>query len=265
MTKVLSDPLLYFLLVGIALFFLADVMKDEGPARVVVTDAERSRLAAQWQGQMGRPPTPSEIEGLVDQWVREEIYYREALAMGLDEGDVIIRRRLAQKLTFLTEDVAVAGTPEDAALLAFYARHAERYGEPARFTFRHLYFSEERGDAESAAREALKLAVDGSVPDGDPFMMQPSYVKRSQREIADLFGSEFATTVGQLPEGGWQGPVRSAYGWHLVEVERSLPARQMGFDEVAEQVAIDYLQDQRRAANEAYYGLLRERYQVVRP
>src|SRR6056297_3885752 len=103
--KLLREPLLYFLLAGAALFLISDALGGDAAERIVVSDAERARLAAQWQAQMGRPPTDTELDGLIQQWLREEIYYREAKAMGLDEDDVIIRRRLAQKLTFLTEDL----------------------------------------------------------------------------------------------------------------------------------------------------------------
>jgi len=266
--KLLREPLLYFLLAGAALFLLTDALGGDAAERIVVSDAERARLAAQWQAQMGRPPTDTELEGLIQQWIREEIYYREARAMGLDEDDVIIRRRLAQKLTFLTEDLATAQAPDEQTLRSYYQANAERYQQPERWSFSHRYFSGERREqAEADARAALAaLNADGEGGGGagDPFMLQRSYVERSQREIGELFGREFAAAVTDLPVGGWQGPVRSAYGWHLVRVEDHEPARQRPFEEVVDQVAADYRQQQRREANEAYFESLLERYQVVR-
>ncbi|MEQ8860004.1 MAG: peptidylprolyl isomerase [Pseudomonadales bacterium] len=265
MTKLLREPLLYFLLAGAALFLVADVLGGDDSQRIVVTDAERARLSAQWQSQMGRPPTDSELEALVEQWIREEIYYREAVAMGLEEDDVIIRRRLAQKLTFLTEDLATGRSPSEAELRSYYADNAERYSEPERFSFGHRYFSSERREqAQADAQAALATADSEGAVQGDPFMLQRSYVERSQREIGELFGREFAAALSELPPGSWQGPVRSAYGWHLVRVEQREPARQLGFDEVIDRVAADYRQQQRREANEAYYQALLARYEIVR-
>jgi hypothetical protein len=268
--KLLREPLLYFLLAGAALFLITDALGGDAAERIVVSDAERARLAAQWQAQMGRPPTDTELDGLIQQWLREEIYYREAKAMGLDEDDVIIRRRLAQKLTFLTEDLATAAAPDEAALRRYYQDNAERYQEPERWSFSHRYFSGERREqAEADARAALQTlkAGDegvGGEDAGDPFMLQRSYVERAQREIGELFGREFAAAVTDLPVGGWHGPVRSAYGWHLVKVEDHEPARQRPFEEVVDQVATDYRQQQRREANEAYFESLLERYEIVR-
>ena len=283
--RMLREPLLYFLLVGAGLFMMADRLGGEDGRRIVVTDAERARLSEQWQAQMGRPATDAELAALVEQWIREEIYYREAIAMGLDDDDVIIRRRLAQKLTFLTEDLATAETPGEKALRAYHRAHAERYAEPARFSFEHRYFSaERRQDPEADARAALAAMIggeavdftggapdasggapDGAAPAGDPFMLQRSYLERSQREIGELFGREFAAGVAELPPGSWQGPLASAYGWHLVRVEQQRPARPLEFGEVAERVAADYRQDQRRQASEAYYRSLRDRYAIVEP
>jgi hypothetical protein len=263
---------LYFLLGGAALFVLADqVGSDGGVRRIVVTDAERSRLSDQWQAQMSRPPSEAELEALTEQWIREEIYYREARAMGLDHNDVIIRRRLTQKLTFLTEDLATAEAADQDTLRNYYLGEAARYTEPARWSFIHHYFSTERRQHAEADAHAALVALDagGSPADeppvGDPFMLQQSYVERSQLEIGELFGREFAAALAELPEGTWQGPLRSAYGWHLVRVDQQQPGRQLEFEEVSRRVAADFRQHQRRQANEAFYQSLLDRYEIVRP
>lgn len=291
MRRALREPLLYFLLVGAALFAVTDLLGRNDGHRIVVSDADRARLSDQWRAQMGRAPTESQLQALIDQWIREEVYYREALAMGLDDDDVIIRRRLAQKLTFLTEDMATEDPPDEDTLRAYYKAHADRYAEPARFSFSHRYFSDDRrSDAEADARRALAglnaaqtgashrrpatavtvsmaSAADTAVTGadaGDPFMLQHDYVARSRREIAELFGNEFAAALVELPPGSWQGPVQSAYGWHLVRVDQQLPPRQPDFDQVAQQVTADFREDQRRRANEDYYQSLLRRYEIVR-
>ena len=266
LAKLIREPLVYFLVAGAALFLATERFGGDGDARIIVTEAERARLSDQWQAQMGRPPSSEELAALVEQWVREEVYYREAVAMGLDDNDVIIRRRLAQKLTFLTEDLAASGEPTEAELADYYAEHADRYAEPERFTFSHAYFStERRSAAEADARQALEALDGDAVPAGDPFMLQRSYVDRSQREIAELFGREFAAELVELDSGRWLGPVRSAYGWHLVRVESRREPRQPALAEVAPRVAADLQQTRRREASEAFYQTLRERYQVVQP
>ena len=262
-TTLWREPLIYFLAAGLALFAIAEAFSGDDAEVIVVSDAERGRLAAQWRAQMGRPPGEAELAGLVEQWIREEIYYREALALGLDQGDVIVRRRLAQKLTFLTEDLATGTATDSATLEAYHAEHAERYTEPERFTFSHRYFSSERRDqAEADARAALATPD----PAGDPFLLQQHYAARSTQQIAELFGREFAAALTELTvDERWQGPLRSAYGWHLVRLEQRHSERRQPFDEVAERVAADYQQDRRRLANEAFYESLRGRYRVVRP
>lgn len=260
-TRTLREPLLWFLLAGAVLFVVTGRAGERGAGgEIRVTDAERQRLHDQWLVQTGSPPTPVELERLVEQWIREEIYYREALALGLDEGDVIIRRRLVQKLAFLTEDLAAAAEPTADELAAYHARHADRYLQPARASFSHRYFSgQRREDPEAAARAALADPDDA----GDPFMLQRTYAARSDAEIAELFGGDFAAALADLPTGEWQGPIRSAYGWHLVRIEERLPARAPALEEVAQRVRADLIQERRTAANEAFFESLRGRYRVV--
>lgn len=275
MTHTLSDtlikrffrePLVYFLLAGLAIFIVSNLTAGDVREPILVSEAEQQRLADQWRASMGQDPTPAELEGLIEQWIREEIYYREAMTMGLDENDVIIRRRLAQKLTFFTEDVATGGDADQAEIRKYYDEHAERYTEPARYTFSHRYFSRDRRLQPEADASQVLAAADGSEPaEGDAFMLQSSYMDQSRPQIETMFGSVFAAAVPDLAVGEWQGPLPSAYGWHLVKVERQHPARRLEFNEVARRVASDFKQEQRREANEAFYKSLRARYEVVRP
>ncbi|MEZ5559099.1 MAG: peptidylprolyl isomerase [Pseudomonadales bacterium] len=268
MRRILREPLVYFLLAGGALFFVADLLRGDGTDRTIVIDSlERQRLIDQWQSQMGRPPSERELAGLIEQWIREEIYYREALALNLDRDDIIIRRRLAQKLAFLTEDLATASPAEDADLEAYYRANIDRYTEPERFTFSHRYFSSQRhADAQAAARAALEIArgrpADAADLPGDPFMLQRAYAARSEREIAELFGRDFAASLASLETGAWNGPVQSAYGWHIVYVDARLPAEQLPFQTVRERVGNDLQQRRRSEANEAFYQSLRARYEI---
>lgn len=260
----LKDPLLVFLIAGAAIFTFAGFGADDPISwEVNVTEADLQRLNDQWQMQMRRPPTEREMEGLVEQFLREEIYYREARRLGLDLNDTIVRRRMVQKLTFLTEDIASAAPADEAALRAHYEANRDDYRVPERYTFRHRYFSSDRREnAEQDARDAL----DDPASEGDPFMLQRSYAQRSTREIGDLFGRDFADAIAGLqPAETWQGPVQSAYGWHAVLLTSTAPSHVQPFDAVAERVRVDVQQARRKAANEAYYADLKARYDITFP
>ena len=267
LAALVRDPLTYFLVAGTAVFLVWNWLQtDQYQHHIEVTVQEHARIAAQWEAQMGHPPTPGEMSGLVDQFVREEIYYREALRLGLDKNDTIIRRRLAQKLSFLTEDIATAQPANNEQLQEFYQQHLDDYTEPDKYSFQHRYFSIERHkDARVAATLAITALNHGHEPTdpGDSFLLQSEFSERSQREVAELFGSEFADAVAHLERGEWQGPILSAYGWHAVILKAHLGARQLPFTEVAERVVNDRNHAARNAANEAHYQNLRSRYQVV--
>ena len=259
----LKDPLVTFLIAGAAIFVLAGMFSaEEISYDVEVRDADIKRLYDQWSMQMRRPPTDQELAGLVDQFVKEEIYYRESQRLGLDANDTIVRRRMVQKLTFLTEDIATATPMEEDALREYFAEHEEEYRVPQRFSFSHRYFSSDRrDDAKSDAKAALTTE-----DSGDPFMLQKAYNGRSEREIGDLFGREFASVLSTLnPSDNQQGPIESAYGWHTVVVTDTQSSYIPKFEDIAERIAIDAQQAARRAANEAYYEDLKSRYSISFP
>ena len=261
--RLLKDPLWIFLIVGALLLVAAEYFTGEDADRtILVTENDITRLKDQWAAQMRREPTADELNGLIDAYIREEVYYREAMRMGLEANDTIVRRRMVQKLTFLTEDVATAAPPEEAALQDFYASNIDTYTRPERLSFRHRYFSVDR--RENAEADAI-AALENAEIAGDPFMLQRAYAERSEREIGDLFGRQFAEDLFALSGGGWLGPVRSAYGWHLVQLEGRLPQAEIPFEEVRERVTADFQMNQRKAANERYYEALRNQYEIDRP
>lgn len=259
----IKDPLVLFLLAGAALFAFNHWWDADAADNLIeVNDAQINRLVDQWQAQMGRTPTPVELDNLIDQFISEEVYYREAMRLNLDANDTIIRRRLVQKLTFLTEDIATAVAPAEETLQAYFADNAQRYRLPVRVSFTHRYFSSDR--RENAQADASLAVADESIP-GDPFMLQRSYAERTLRQVEDQFGKPFATAVEKLPVGEWAGPVESAYGWHAVKLERRIESELPSFAAVENNVASDWQRDQREAANAAYYKSLLGRYEVRRP
>ena len=259
----LKDPLVTFLIAGAAIYFMAEMFADEDiPYEVLVREADIKRLQDQWSMQMRRPPTDQELSGLIEQFVKEEVYYREAQRLGLDRNDTIVRRRMVQKLTFLTEDIATATPLDETALRAHFANNIEDYRVAERFSFSHTYFSSDRrNDAQADAQAALLDAGKG-----DPFMLQRTYSERSEREIGDLFGRKFAASLTLLEVSEKpQGPIESAYGWHTIILSNRSATFIPPFEEVADRVAVDAQQATRRAANDAYYEDLKARYAIIYP
>ena len=264
------EPLLWFLLAG-ALIFLASEWWSGSTGRpllIEISDGQVQSLKDKWQAQMGRSPTDSELNSLIEDRVREEVLYREAIELGLDREDTIIRRRLAQKMTFLLEDTLKLTEISEHTLKEYFAGQQQKYRIPALYTFTHLYFSATGQDSASRAEDARRRIAEGAEAGslGDPFMLSRSYAQRSIDEIARLFGSEFAQALGTLSPGDeWQGPIDSSYGYHLVHLETRRDPIMPSIEDVIDRVRTDYLADQRRKLNESRYRDLRSRYQVELP
>ena len=272
--QLLREPLLHFLLLGALVYGL--YWFNQGPAggvdasRIVVTAGEIEWMEASWEKRWGRGPTPAEIEGLVRDYVRETVMYREALAMGLDRDDTIVRRRLAQKLKFLAQDLLQVEPATEEQLRAYMETKRDQYTEPARLSFTHVFVDPDRrgeatlGDADRLLRE---LQTGGAPSEesgdlGDPLLLQAYYPERDESEISKLFGRGFATEVLKLEPGVWNGPVLSGYGVHLVFVHDREDARPLPFDAIRERVQSDWQDGERSRLDEEYYARLLERYEV---
>jgi len=264
--KWLREPLWVFITLGVLLFWL-DSRQANDALTITVTDADVGRLTAQWQAQMGREPSGQELSGLIDQFVEEEVYYREALKYNLERNDTIIRRRLVQKLTFLTEDLATSADPSPNELKTFYAERRERYRVPQKYSFQHVYFSRDRREDASgdAASELASLTSANDRPRGDPFMLQSNFAERSAREIASTFGVKFADALPALRLDEWSQPVTSAYGAHLVYLHAIDDSYIPDYEAIANRVATDYATDVRKQANDKLRSQLLEKYNVQRP
>ena len=274
----LREPLLQFLLTGLLLFvgyhWVNQRSGQPDPVgRIELTADDLRQIRIAWLAQ-GRPALSREqMQSLVDDRVREEILYREALALGLDQDDTIVRRRLAQKMEFLFEDVAALREPTSDEIRAWFADNSERFRLPARVTFRHLYFSPDRRGArarEDAANALHKIArrpVDApeATALADPFMFQDYYGDRSLDEVAKTFGAPFARAVSQVTPGAWVGPIESGYGWHLVWLDSITPARVLAFEEVESDVRTGWIEDQRTEIRRRAFETMRARYEVVLP
>lgn len=265
------EPLVHFLLFGGVIFAVhawrgGDEGKDDLP-RIEVTAGTLTWLSEGFARQWHRPPDERELRGLVEDHVREEVLYREALAMGLDRDDTIVRRRLAQKLEFLGQDIASAAMPDEAALRRYFAEHAARYAVPGQVSFRHVYFSADRRGAmlEADARNALEALAKGGDAEtmGDPFLREHEFVAADESQIASALGDGFAKEVIGLPAGEWQGPVSSTYGMHLVQVSGREAPRPAAFETVREAVVRDFSEENRLTANRDFIRRLKERYRIA--
>lgn len=272
LARILRDPLSHFIAIGALIFgawtMLNDTPDDDG-RRIEITAADIRQLSDTWTIQWRRPPDPQELAGLVEQQIREEVLYREALALGLDDGDTIIRRRLAQKMEFLAEDLSALATPSDAGLQSWFEAESAAFREPPRLSFSHVYFSpDKRGESASDdARQALQMLRASQPADagqlGDRFLMQADYQAIEERDVAQLFGNTFAAALFAVEGDDWQGPLESGYGLHLVRIHEREPGRLPALEEVRERVLQEYAYAQRRKTEQAMYDKLRSRYQVV--
>ncbi len=255
------EPLVHFLGIGALLFGVFALVNDEAGSgaanRIEITAADVERLQQRWTRQWNRPPTETELKGLINSHIREEVLYREGLALGLDQNDTIIRRRLAQKMEFLAEDLADQVKPTDEELERYFDRNRDKYRLPAYFSFTHVYLSvDKRGD--SAERDARRLLVHLQTTDatpvqvsgqGDRFMLQYDFVRKTEQEVAKLFGRRFAEQLSEIPEGSWQGPVESGYGLHLVRIHDKVEPRLPELNEVRDRVRSNLVSERRRETN----------------
>ena len=270
MSSLLREPLLQFLVLGAGIFLLYDALQGDGETaadEIVISVADIERMSQSWRQTRRRPPTQDELEGMIRDHIREEIYYREALALGLDRDNAVIRGHLRQKLEFLTDDIAAQGDPTDAELEQFLAANPAKFAREPQFRFRHVYFSAaSRGDSARAdATEALARvrAGDDVSALGDRWLYAPADRPMSVREISRMFGAALAEALAALPAGQWQGPFASTHGQHIVVIDERVEARVPALDEIRSAVEREWRETRRQAAADEYYETLRERYDVV--
>jgi len=272
------EPLVHFLVLGALLFAAyAALQRDSAAApdahRIELTAGDLRQLQIAFAASWRRMPTSDEMVALVQGRVREEVLYREALAMGLDKDDTIVKRRMAQKMEFVAEDVSAAREPTREELQTWFTSHAERFAIAPRVSFRHLYFSPDRRGArarDDAAAVQKQLAGRGegaptAAQRGDAFMFQQELADQSPDQIAKRFGPGFARALFALPQGSWQGPIESGFGWHVAFVDASSPGRIPAYEEVEPQVKAAWKDEQRAEASRKAYETMRAKYEVVLP
>jgi len=273
--KLLREPLVHFMFIGVIIYALyglfAEPVVDATDKTIVVTAGEIEWMQSSWKKRWNRPPTAAEFDGLIQQYIKETVLYREALTMGLNKHDMVIRRRLAQKLEFLAKDLVALTPPSEAELQAYFDEHQARYQEPTLYTFTQVFFDpDKRGDATLDDAEAVKVtliaqgdAIDDAGALGDGLMLQNYYPQKDRAEIQKNLGSGFTDTLITLAPGQWHGPVLSGFGVHLVYVNSIIEPPPPVFAELRERVIADWSLDRGEELNDKFYANLREQYSIV--
>jgi PPIC-type PPIASE domain len=271
-SALLREPLFQFLVLGAALFglfHLADKERAETPARIVISSARIANLADGFARTWRRPPGKEELQGLVDDYIRDEVFYREGRAAGLDRDDVIIRRRVRQKMEFLAEDIS-APEPSEDQLAAYLRANPERFRTEDRLTFQQVFLSAARrgraidDDSKQVANalDRAESAVDKTAL-GDPFLLGEEFQAVSHSEVASLFGESFAKQISAMEQGRWQGPISSSFGQHFVYIGERISGILPPLDAVREAVRREWSNARRLEAEQKLYDSLRERYEIV--
>jgi hypothetical protein len=267
---VIRDPLVHFLLLGIAALFVVRFARNEeqGPAReeIVVTAEQVQRLSVRFEKTWNRKPTPAEQDRLIAAHLREEVFSREALAAGLGEGDELVRRHMRRKFETLIEDISGIAPPGEAELAAYYDLHADSYRASARLSFRHVYFSPSRRKTPQADARALLAKLrrnDDGAEAGDALrMVEPAFQSASQDEIARSFGEGFARDLLAVPAGDWAGPIQSGFGVHLVRVDEHAAGSRLPLADIRVRVEDDWRRERRESMFDDLFRKLSENYDI---
>ncbi len=266
--SILRQPLLHFAVLGVLIFGAYELV-NETPAEtdrqsIVVSEQDATWLANQFRATWRRAPLPDELQALMEDFVREEIYVRQAIALGLDQGDTVVRRRLRQKMEFLTEAGAEAATPTDQDLKDHLASNAERFTIAPRLSFSQVMIP---ADAPGSGEGILEALRDGTPPEelGRPSLLPQSLSLSALQAVDGTFGNGFFGQLTALGVGVWSGPVTSGYGEHIVRVDAFVPERLPTLDEVREQVELDWRAEKARELRRARFDELRSAYEILLP
>ncbi|MFO0965100.1 MAG: peptidylprolyl isomerase [Gemmataceae bacterium] len=272
LTEFLREPLVHFLAIGAGFFvfwhYVGSSLSAQ-PDRILITPGQVERLAQSWSKTRLRPPTAEELAALVEQEIDEEILYREAVALGLDRDDVVIRRRLAVKMEFLSDDLAAAANPTDEQLQSYLNEHVAKFSDEPLTTFVQVYVDRSKRGSGAAGEAQRLLALLSAKADvdwqalGDPFPLPREYKDAPQTDLTRDLGREFPKKLAALPVGGWSGPVESTYGLHLVLVRKRTAARTPPLKEVRKAVLHAWQAEQRQELSARFRAVRRGRYAVT--
>jgi len=270
--RLLREPLLQFLALGAALFAiygLAGKRAADAPEKIVVSASQVTNLGDAFVRTWRRPPNEEELNGLIDDYIRDEVFYREGRAAGLDRDDAIIRRRVRQKMEFLANEMSVS-EPSEAELAAFLASHPERFRAEDQLTFRQLFLSAtkraETIDSDSKQLAGVLARADEAVDAtalGDAFLLGEEFRDVSPTKLTSIFGESFAKQLSVMEKGRWQGPISSSFGQHFVFISERAPGNLPPLDAIRRVVLREWENARRLETEQKLYASLRSRYEIV--
>jgi hypothetical protein len=271
--KFLREPLVHFLALGAALFFLYSVVGNRNELqseKIVVTSGKIDQIITTFSRTWQRPPSPEELNGLIEDDIREEVISREAMAMGLNKDDTIIRRRLRQKFEFLMEDAETASEPTDQDLQSWFNKNSEKNHTEPQFSFLHVYVNANRRGGEALA-DANTMLVHLNDPHnkidpsefGDQTLLPSEFSLSPSGEIAKVFGDQFVQQLEKIEVGRWSGPLQSTFGLSLVFLRERTESRDKTFEEMRDQAKREWVIARRQEIAEATYRKLREKYSII--
>lgn len=275
MKGILKEPLVYFFVLGFIVFGLHSFLNradqdDRDPFTVEVTSGDIEWIRSSWEARMKRQPTQQELRGLIDHYIRDEILYREALSMDLDDRDVVIQRRLVQKLIFVLEDLAETVEPKDDELKNYLEENQEKYRIPEMMSFTQVFVNpEKRKDALREAKDILTRIKSGqhapehAVSLGDSLMIDSSFSNKSFDEVARALGKQFAEELFSLEDKGWTGPIPSTFGLHLVYINERVQSQMPEFEKIRDKVKYDFMYDRKQQVIDKAYKGAKSRYTIL--
>jgi len=266
--KTLKDPLFHFLILGGLLFGVVSIWGTGSKPQdeIVITQAGQQHLADLFTLTWQRKPSTTELENLVEEHIKEEVYYREALALGLDDNDTIVRRRLRQKLEFMQEDLSGLQELAEDELRAYFASRKDQYRTDRILSFKQVLISPKKLDANRVAKLQIEeKLVSGVAPESlsRSSLLPVSINLETEKSIISTFGSDFMEQISAMEIRKWAGPIYSGFGTHFINISLDQPAKPLTFEQARSKVGIDLIQSQREAAAANYYINLRSQYRIT--
>ena len=269
MKTILREPLLHFLLLaGIVFVLFQQVTNDVSPDNndIVVSREQIQALRSGYMKVWQRPPRNEELTTLIQNHIREEVLYREALALGLDKNDAQIRRRMSQKMKFLTENLADLEQADDKVLQVYLDKNVDQYMLPSRFSFRQIYFNTNKRQMTQSVFNSLLEKLQNNEVDpqniGDPIMIGHQFEMLREAEISRILGARFLQSLKNAMRGSWQGPIESGFGHHLIFVSEFVAGSQPKLADVRKQVLRDWSAEKRTVSNQLFYENLKQQYNI---
>ena len=269
MKKILKEPFFHFILIGIALFIRYGMVNKQSSSKntILINDFDVSSIIASWEMQWKRPPTEKELQNLIAQNIKQEIFYQEALNMNLDHNDEIIKRRLSQKMQFLSNNIAAMVEPSDKDLKAYYKEHSNKYLTPPSYSLYQITFSpDKRKDNYKDALETLKQFPNATFDEmkdwGYSLPFAYFFDNINANELGLQLGSKFPEGLQEQELNKWIGPIPSGFGYHLVYITQIKASALPAFDLIKKDIVRDYEYDNQKEINEIIYKELKKKYNI---